>query len=240
MKKLVLVTVLFIAGFVRAQAPSYDDLRILYADGNYDKLIKSSESYTQKDKSKADALPYLWLGRGLYKVSQSGNDEEKYKNAYKDAIAAIGKCIKQDKGGEVQREYNEFFEEFKMSLLEMISNDMSVPDYKKASSWVLKYYKLDPTSLGAKYLEGACKFRNADKGGANACWKESEKKLAALSSIDDWGKADRELLKMGVMQTADCYVSTKQIDKAKTLMGKVAQWFEEDDDFKAKYDQIVN
>src|SRR4051812_45411801 len=126
MKKLVLAAILFISGFASAQAPTYDDLQILYADGNYDKLVKSSESYTQKDKSKTDALPYFWLGRGLYKISQSGSDEEKYKNAYKDAIGAIGKAIKQDKAGDVQREYAEFFEEFKMSLVEMIANDASL------------------------------------------------------------------------------------------------------------------
>ncbi|MDH4474614.1 MAG: hypothetical protein QE487_18565 [Fluviicola sp.] len=240
MKKLVLATALLIAGFVNAQGPSYDDLRILYADGNYDKLVKSSESYTQKDKSKTDALPYMWLARGLYKISQSGAADEKYKNAYKEAIAAVGKCMKMDKGGDVQREYSEFFEEFKMSLVEVISNDLSVPDYKKASSWVLKYYKLDPTSLGGKLLEGACKFRNADKGGANACWKETDKKIAALASIEDWSPADKQLFKMGIIQTADCYVTSRQVDKAKTLLGKVAQYFEEDEEFKAKYDEIVN
>lgn len=240
MKKLFLATVLMIGGYVSAQAPGYDDLRILYADGNYDKLIKSADSYTQKEKTKADPLPYLWLGRGLYKMSQSGTTDDKYKNAYKDAIGAIGKCIKQDKSGDVQREYAEFFEEFKMSMVELIDNDLSVPDYKKASSWVIKYYKLDPNSIGAKFLEGACKFRNADKGGANAAWKETDKKLAALSSIEDMGKADRELLKMGILQTVDCYMASKQIDKAKTLLGKVAQWFEEDEEFKAKYDEVVN
>jgi hypothetical protein len=240
MKKLFLATVLMIGGYVSAQAPGYDDLRILYADGNYDKLIKSADSYTQKEKTKADALPYLWLGRGLYKMSQSGTTDEKYKNAYKDAIGAIGKCIKQDKSGDVQREYTEFFEEFKMSMVELIDNDLSVPDYKKASSWVIKYYKLDPNSIGAKFLEGACKYRNADKGGANAAWKETDKKLAALTSIEDMGKADRELLKMGILQTVDCYMASKQVDKAKTLLGKVAQWFEEDEEFKAKYDEIVN
>jgi hypothetical protein len=45
---------------------------------------------------------------------------------------------------------------------------------------------------------------------------------------------------MGVIQTAECYVSSRQVDKAKTLLGKVAQWFEEDEEFKAKYDEIVN
>jgi hypothetical protein len=240
MKKLVLATALLIAGFVNAQGPTYDDLRILYADGNYEKLVKSSESYTQKDKSKTDALPFMWLARGLYKISQSGAADEKYKNAYKDAIGAVGKCMKLDKAGDVQREYVEFFDEFKMSLVEMIANDVSVPDYKKASSWVLKYYKLDANSIGAKLMEGACKFRNADKGGANACWKETDKKIAALETIENWSPADVQLFKMGVIQTAECYVSSRQVDKAKTLLGKVAQWFEEDEEFKAKYDEIVN
>jgi hypothetical protein len=240
MKKLVLATALLFAGFVSAQGPSYDDLRILYADGNYDKLVKSSESYTQKDKSKTDALPFMWLARGLYKISQSGTADEKYKNAYKEAVGALGKAIKLDKSGDVQREYSEFFQEFKMSLVEVIGNDLSVPDYKKANSWVLKYYKLDATSLGAKLLEGACKFRNADKGGANAAWKEADKKIAALGDIDSWDPADKQLFKMGIIQTADCYVASRQVDKAKTLLGKVAQYFEEDEEFKAKYDEIVN
>jgi len=240
MKKLVLITILFIAGFVRAQAPTYDDLRILYADGNYDKLIKVSSSYSTHDKTKNDPLPHLWLGRGLYKMSLSGNSEEKYKNAYKEAVASVGKCIKLDKAGDVQREYDEFIQEFKMSLIEVIANDIATPDFKKANSWVLKYYKLDPTSLGAKYLEAACKFRNADKGGANTAWKEAEKKLVALETIDTWSKADIALFKMGILQSAECYVISRQVDKAKTLLGKVAQWFEEDEEFKAKYDEIVN
>jgi hypothetical protein len=45
---------------------------------------------------------------------------------------------------------------------------------------------------------------------------------------------------MGVIATADCYVKGRQVEKAKALMGKVAQWFENDEDFKAKYDEIVN
>jgi hypothetical protein len=242
MKKLVLVTILFISGLAKAQGPGYDDLQILYADGNYDKLIKTSEGYTQKSKSEKDALPWFWLGRGLYKVSQSGTDEERYKNAYKDAIGAIGKAIKLDKTGDLRREQAEFIEEFKLSVVEMISNDASLPDFKKASSWVLKYYKFDANSVGAKYMEGACKFRNGDKGGANTMWKEAEKKLAAVddNTIQSWDKADKELLKLGVIHTAECYIATRQVDKAKTLLGKVAQWYEDDEEFKAKYDEIVN
>ena len=103
-----------------------------------------------------------------------------------------------------------------------------------------KAYKLNPNDVGAKYLEGACKFRVQDKGGANALWKEAEKMLATITSLDDYREEDKKLFKMGVFETAEAYVAMKQVDKAKTLLGKVAQWFEDDEDFKAKYDEIVN
>lgn len=240
MKNLLSLLALVVSTFVNAQPPTYDDLRILYADGNFEKLVKSATNYTEKDKTKTDPLPQLWLARGFYKLSLSGNAGDDYKNAYKDAIGAVGKCIKLDKSGAIQKEYSEFFDQFKTSLVEVIGNDISIPDYKKASAWVLKYYKLDINSIGAKYLEGACKFRNADKSGANTCWKDAETKLAKVTSLEDWSQADIDLLKMGVLQTADCYVSIKQVEKAKTLLGKVAQWFEEDKEFKEKYDAIVN
>lgn len=239
MKKLVLGTLLLVAGLAKAQAPTYDDLRILFADGNYEKLIRSSEHYTNSDKTKNDPLPHMWLARGLYKMSQSGTDDEKYKNAYKEAINSIGKAIKYDKSGEVQSEYAEFFTEFRTSMVELIRND--VEDTKvKSSGWVVKYYKLDVNSVGAKYLEGVFKFRSNDKSGANTAWKDAEARLAKVTSIENWGKADVELLKIGVLQTAAAYISMKQTEKAKTLLGKVKQWFEEDEEFMAKYDEIVN
>jgi len=245
MKKLVLVTLLLASGFAKAQSPAYDDLAILFADGNYDKLIRSAESYSQKDDAAKEALPFFWLGRGLYMMSLSGTDDEKYKNAYKEAINAIGKSIKNDKSREVQDEYSKFYEEFKMSVVTRVKNDLEIEpvgDYKKASAWVLKYYKFDNTNIGAKYLEAACKFRNNDKGGANAAWKEAEAKLAPLTStgIENWPESDREMLKMGVIETAKCYVTMKQQEKAKTLLGKVKQWYEEDEDFMAQYDAMVN
>lgn len=240
MKKILLIGALLTSRLLFAQGPEYNDLRILYADGDYEKLVRASEKYTLSDKTKSDALPHMWLARGLYKVSMSGTDDERFKNAYKDAIGEVGKSIKYDKDGSVQSEYQEFYTEFTNSMVEVIKNDIEIPDYKKASSWVLKYYKINMKSIGAKYLDAVCKFRNADKGGANTLWKEAETMLKATTNIDDWSQAEKDLLMMGIMQTADCYISIKQVAKAKEMMGKAAQWFEKNEDFKAKYDEIVN
>lgn len=241
MKKLIsLICILVLAFKFNAQPPTYDDLLILYADGNYPKLIKNATKYAENDKTKNDAIVYYWWAKGLYKISFKADRPDDYKNAYKDCFTAIGKFLKKDKEGKLYAQYRDFFSEVKKTLVETIKNDLDAKDYRKAGGWVIKAYKLNPTDVGAKYLEGACKFRNADKGGANALWKEAEKLLVNVKSLEDYYEEDKELFKIGIFETAECYISMKQVEKAKTLLGKVAQWFEGDEDFKAKYDAIVN
>jgi tetratricopeptide (TPR) repeat protein len=224
-----------------AQAPIYDDLKILFADANYEKLVKVAENYTVKDELKKDPLPFVWLAKGLYKISLSGSDDEKFKNAYKEAIAALTKAMKNDgNDGGALADHQEFIDEFQGSLVELISNDFDAKDYNKASGWVIKYIKVTKNPIGAKYLDGASKYRKTDKGGANTAWKEAETMLTKITTIEDWSDADKDILKIGVFQTAECYILSKQKEKAKTLLNKVAQWYEEDEEFKTKYDEIIN
>ncbi|TXI83618.1 MAG: tetratricopeptide repeat protein [Crocinitomicaceae bacterium] len=241
MKKITGIFILLLSVFTaKAQAPDYDDLKILYADANYEKLVKVAENYTLKDELKKDPIPFIWLGKGLYKLSLSGSSDEKFKNAYKDAVAAVGKAIKNDKDGTALSEFQDFVDEFQGSMVEMINNDLGAKDYSKASGWALKYVKVTRNPLGAKYLDGATKYRKSDKGGANTLWKECDGLLAKVTSIESWSKADVEMLKIGALQTAECYIASKQVEKAKTLLNKIAPWYEDDEDFKTKYDEIIN
>ena len=254
MKKLLLLLVLFCAKVTLAQPPAYDDLLMYYTDKQWEKLIKSAEKYTNKEETARDPQAHLWLAKGLYEMSQSGNTDEAYKNAYKDAIGAMGKFTKLDKTGAVKSENMAFFEKFKFSVSEVISNEMSNP--KKASGWVIKYYKFEVNYVGAKYLEGACKFLSGDKTGANVFWKEAETQLTAIINSgaapfavvdsspeegeDGYSEADKAIFKLGILKTVECYMASKQPDKAKALLGKVAKWYEKDEEFKAVYDDIVN
>lgn len=241
MKKL-LILIFLVAGIntTNAQPPVYDDLLILFADGNYPKLIREATKYTEKDETKNDALVYLYLAKGYYKISFVADRDEQYKNAFKDAIGTLGKCLAKDKDGKVKAEHENFVVELKRTLLEMITNDIEAKDYRKAAGWANKLYKISPGNIGAKYLEGACKFQTADKGGANAFWKEADKQLAAIKDFETYSAEDKELLKIGIFETANCYIAMKQVEKAKILLNKVAQWYEKDASFKEKYDAIVN
>lgn len=234
------MTMLLFVLVAKAQSPTFDDLLILFADGNYPKLIKETTKYADKEDSKNDPVVYYWMAKGYYKISFIADRDEDYKNAFKDCFTAASKCIKKDKSGKFVEEHAEFFSEIKTTLVETIRNEVDAKDYRKAFGWITKVYKIAPEDVGAKYLEGACKYRASDKGGANASWKEAGKLLEKITTIEKYNPEDKLLLKMGILETAEAYVAMRQVDKAKELLGKVAQWYEGDESFKARYDEIVN
>ena len=223
-----------------AQAPEYDDLKILFADASYEKLVRQCEKYMNKDETKKDPAVYLWMAKALYAIDVSGNTDDNFKNAFKDGINYLGKCFKYDSEGTVQAEHEEFINEFTMACVERIVNDVQAGDFKKGYGWVVKYKKIARYPAGLSYMEGACKFRNSDKGGANTAWKLAGEELSEIKSLEGWPKADRELLKHGVIQTAEALISSRQVSKAQEVLNKVAPWFEADEDFKAVYNKAVN
>lgn len=235
-----LLLLLMCQAYSYAQAPDYDDLKIMYADAKYEKLVAAADKYSQKESLKKDPYPFIWLAKGLYKISLTGTDNEKFKNAYKDAIGALAKCMKIDKDSSCYNTHREFIDEFQMSLVERVNNAVSQDKIKDAAGWATKFYKISSHPIGPKYIEAAGKYRAADKGGAAALWKECDKLMVGITDVEAWTNADKSLFRIGVLLTADCYVDARQKEKAVELLNKVAQWFEDDTEFKARYDEIVN
>jgi hypothetical protein len=239
MKKIFAILGLLIyCGSAKAQAPDYNDLIILFADAKYEKLISSAQRYTEKESTSQDALPYLWLSKGLYAMSQQGDKGPEYKNAFKEAIAALGNFRKKDKDGTLFQVHIEYIDKIKTAVLEQVTNEIDAKAYKKATPILAKYYKISPDDVGAKFLEAACKYRDGDKSGANTIWKETDKKMAALENLDKLGEVDKMLFRTGVFETAECWISSKQVDKAKKLLDKVTPWFEDDEEFKTRLDSL--
>lgn len=223
----------------------YDELTILYADGAYKKLVSKAIKITENDKTKKEVPPYIWAAKGLYKISLSGDNDEKYKGSYKDAIKYLGKAVKYDikanDGATIANEqFVEFFEEFQMSLFKRIQGELDGGQPKKAYSWAVKYNKITEELVGSKYLSGACKFLASDPGSSRVLWIEADNLLKEVTSIESWTEADKKMFMYGVLYSADALKNKRQKDKAKVLLNKVAQFFEEDEIWKEKYDAIVN
>ena len=239
MKKIFAILGLLIyCGSAKAQAPDYNDLIILFADAKYEKLITTATKYTEKESTAQDALPYLWLSKGLYAMSQQGDKDIAFKNAFKESIAALGTFKKKDKDGSLFREHVEYIDKIKLAVLVQVTNEIDAKAYKKATPILAKYYKISPEDVGAKFIEAACKYRDGDKSGANTIWKETDKKMSALNNLDEFGEVDKMFFRTGVFETVECWINSKQIDKAKKLLDKVAPWFEDDEEFKTRYEGL--
>jgi tetratricopeptide (TPR) repeat protein len=221
----------------------YDDLRILFADGNYEKLVKKAETYTAGEKTKYDPVPYIWMAKGLYEISLSGSTDERFKYAYKDAVKNLGKGIKYDikkNDGQAMEEFSEFIADFQLTCYNRISNDIEAGDHRKAYSWVGRYKKITQQQAGVYMLLGTCKYVAKDRSTARANWKEADALLPEITGVDGWSEADRNLLKLAIIETAKAYKESMQDDKAKDILGKAAQWFEGDEDWQRRYDEYVN
>ena len=222
------------------QGNDYDELLILKADQNWEKLILKAEKMTNRNRTEDDPVYYYYLAYGLYKISFIGDRPDEYKNAFKDALTIVGKLGRKDEEGYVEEEYAEFFDELKGSLLEIIRNEIETGEYRRAFGWVMKIYKFDRDNIAGKYLEGACRFRNGDKSTARLKWKEGKELIDALDSVDHWTESDRAMIKFGLYESAKCQKESRQQEAATEIMNIGAQWFEEDEDWQRWYDEIVN
>lgn len=239
MKKLITVfTALFLALTVFSQN-SYEDLLIIKADGDWEKLIKQSEKYTLKSSSSKDAEPHYYMAYGLYKISFQAERSDQYKNAYKDAFTSIGKMLRYDATGEVQSKQEEFISEMKLSLLEIIQNEVDNEEYRRAFGWAMRLYKFGRDYIPALYLEGALRSRNNDQSTARIKWKAADE-LVQDANIASWSDADKQFLMLGLYQSAKVLVELRQPDTAKEMMNVGAPYFEDNKRWQEKYDEIVN
>lgn len=223
-----------------AQPDDYDDLLIYFADGNYPKLVDKAAKYFAKDATKNDALPYLWSAKANFEMSKDQEFDEDFPKAFNNAISYAGKALKKDKEGVIFEEHKVFYTDIKVAVVEDIKNLLEGGEYSKLRGSILKLQRLDPTDVGSYFLLTAAFYQIKDKGTAKIKLKEGQAKLDEIESLEDWRDIDKEVLRMGIIEYANYLVQIRQIEKAREIMGKVKQWYEEDEIFMAKYDEIVN
>lgn len=248
--------ILFIGTFLfnsNAQPPEYEDLIVYFADADYEKLLKKADKYAMGDKTRKDAIPYLYLSKANYEINKEGGELlEKYPRAFKDAVKYAGKCLKYDEEGNVFKENMAHFTALKASIFETLRILAEAGDFGRLRGQIPLMYKIDNKEVGTIFLQAAASYYSKDRAGMKDNGKKAEEYLAAadpsaytISDDDDYDltakkKIDLELLKLGVTHYCNALVDGRQVDKAKDLLGRIIQWYPEDKEFKEFYDSIVN
>lgn len=240
-----LLLVLIVAGISfegNTQPPTYDDLIIYYADQDYDKLLRKAEKYTQSDKTKKDALPYLYLAKCNFEMSKDQKWLDKYPKAFNDAIKYAGNCRKRDEraGTTVYADNVAFFTDLKTAIVEDMKNLIAEESFMRLQGYIAKLHRFNKEDLGSYFLKSGAMYMEKDNSGGRVAQKEAWEKLEETTSVDSWRPIDFEMLRIGVIVYCDSWINMKrQKQEATKILGKVKQWLEDDEQFMDYYNKVM-
>lgn len=256
MKKIVFLVLTLASVFTAAaQRPDYQDLNIYFADGDYEKLISKAEKYTQDDDCRKDALPYLYLSKANFEISKGGDQDlaEEFPRAYKDAIKYASKAIqKDDEARTVYFAHLGHFTALKNAVHEEIINLVAAEEYGRLLGSIPLMEKLEPGDVGTAFLKAVAKYHRGDKSGfkieqkaAQELFEKMDTGYLVLKDDDtveegDKKKIDREVFKFGMIQYAKLLVEMEEVSEARSVLGKIKQLYEKDENFMSEYNKIVN
>lgn len=226
----------------------YDDLKSLYVDGKYDKLVDKAEKYTKKEKTVNDPLPYLYMAKGLFKISQDEKyvadtkGKEVYGNAEMDALNKYQIYKKKDKGNVYRDIADPFIAELKTQLYEETQNFYDSKNYKKALANAKKMIKIEPENIGCLIIKGLSEYGMKNKAEGKKNIEQAVTFIKAIKSIEDYTKEDAGLMEYAIMQYTNFLVESKDFSAAKSAIALGAQYFKGEGhaEYEALYNKVVN
>jgi hypothetical protein len=254
MKKFMFVGFLFVlfTKSITISAQEYQDLLMLFVDEKYDKCLEKCSKYTESDKTKNDALPFLYASMCLYEMSKDHKYITDYPTAYADALAWAGKYRKKDKSYTYKSEAEPFIEKLKYEILEEIDNaflEGTEKSFKKALGSIKKILVFDPECIGTELIRGEVEILLKNKA------EGTKMVIAAMKKVDEVGKTiefaslsetQQVYLKFALMTKARLTEKSNKT-QARDIMNKGHQFFykerpdqkyEYTTDFKEYYDKL--
>ncbi|MBX7093373.1 MAG: hypothetical protein K1X56_01540 [Flavobacteriales bacterium] len=254
MKRLTILLALFLyTGATYLKAQEYQDLALLWVDQKYDRLAEKAVKYTEKDKTKNDPLPYLYLAKALYRISldEKLKSKEEFKKAESDALSYAVKYKKKDRNGTYKADADQFFAEMKTTYFEQIENYYEQNDYKKALGIIKKVVQFDDQNPGAWLMKSICEFEMKNKTEAVKNAQMGIDFVKKIANFNDMAECDQNFMRYALMAYANYQVKTKDVAGAKNTINLGYQYYsktkddagdpiKENEDYVALYNKLIN
>jgi hypothetical protein len=233
----------------------YMDLLLLYVDEKYDVCYNKSFKYTEKEKTKKDPLPYLYVSMSSFEMSRDHKYTNTFPKAYKTAISFAAKYRKKDKDYKHKSDSEEFIDGFKLVIREEIENFLlegTSATYGKAAGLTKKSCDMDPDDYGAKLLyallSDLTKNKTAAKEYMKLCLPKLEQYAENKFSLKQMTKSQQIYLRYALIEYGN-YYKVKDPGKALEMLeyGK-GLFYEKNEfskipyntDYRNNYDSLTN
>ena len=229
----------------------YMDLLLLFVDEKYEVCYNKSIKYTEKEKTKKDPLPFLFVSMSSFEMSRDHKYTNTFPKAYKTAISYAAKYRKKDKEYKFKSDSEKFIDDFKLIIIEEIENYIQegIPaKFGKAAGLSKKICDMDPDDYGAKLMYALLcdltKNKTPAKEYMKVCVPKLEQYKANDKALKDMSKSQQTILRFALLEYSN-YYKPKEPAKAKQMLeyGK-AIYYEKNmyskigynNEYKLKYD----
>ncbi len=182
----ILITALFIGsvspGF--SQDEAYKDLLFLIIDGDYEKAYSKAERFTNKEKTKRDPVPYIYMSMAMYEMSKKDEFTEDYPRAFRDAIKYATKFSRYDRENEYVNEFDNYLSELKLEIMKEARYYFETENWRRSVTYAKYVNRIDADDLPALLLKGVAEVRSRNEYQAKNTFEEAETKLASFSPND--------------------------------------------------------
>ncbi|MEZ4755379.1 MAG: hypothetical protein R2817_00985 [Flavobacteriales bacterium] len=241
MKRLLLLLFILthLTPFAPAQDRAYDDLLVLYVDEEYVKCIAKAERYTEKESTRRDALPYLYMSMCFHEMG--GMDryarENEFRNAARDALKYAVKFRRKDKANAHVHKYADYWEELNTKAMEMGFNHVDAGEISKARQVFARMVGYQPENPGAWHMLALVQdMQRLQRDAAESQQRYHD--LMASMELHSLSRDQKILLRESMMRRARHLMEAGRFSEARKVMAQGRELFMDNPEFRMVAEQV--
>jgi tetratricopeptide (TPR) repeat protein len=228
------------SGFSQSEK-DMDKMLFYYVDEEYEKLLKMAIKYTQDEDTRRNPVPYIYVSQAYYEMSKIEEFDESYPRAYRDAVKYAVKFTKKDKTGEFKGDNAEYIDGLKIQTFELADNYYQVGKYSKAKTYDKYLTGMDPEDWGSWFLKGVTEMRLNMRTDSGESIKTAINGLSALDKeqVENYLPGQLMILKKGIIAYSEYMKDLGKMSESKEVINLGYPYFENDNEYKITYDDIM-
>jgi hypothetical protein len=240
MKKLLLFILLLPLGYAAQAQGDYDNLLEMLVDEKYEKLLYRAEKYTLDDKTKKDALPYLYMSMAYHEIGKTPEkfDEDLSGKALKNSLKYCVKHRKKDKENEYYAEYEDFFDEVRMGAIAEAELNIDMLKFTKSKGMYKYMTSIDESDPGAWMMKGMSEYKLKSRKDSGLSWDKA-KEIVEAGGAEVLSDVQLSLFKRAIIYCAEMWDEAGESELAKTWLELGYEYFKDDREYNVTFESIA-